>query len=202
MMVQYSDTDGLIRVVGVEMSRVVSVAAFIAGIIMLTGVAGAQEKGKGKTPPAASADKAGAAQASPQALSVPWLVNCASTGGEVPCEASQRLVVQKTGQLLIAVTVRIPPESKTGAMMLHLPHGLFLPDGVTLDIDGKVSKKYDVQTCDQKGCYAGLPIDDANLKMLQSGKTMTVAFRNLQKEEVRVPITLSGFKEAYAKLRQ
>lgn len=182
------------------MSRAVSVAAFVAGIIMLNSAVGAQEKTK--APPTAPTDKAAAAQAAPEAPSVPWLVNCASTGGEVACEASQRLVIQKTGQLLLGVTVRIPPESKTSAMMLHLPHGLFLPDGVTLDIDGKAGKKHEVQTCDQKGCYAGLPIDDAYLNALQSGKTLTITFRNLQKEDVRVPITLSGFKEAYGKLSQ
>jgi len=182
------------------MSKAVSVAALIASLIVLTGEATAQEKAKAS--PTAPADKAAAAQATPEAPSVPWLVNCASTGGQVACEASQRLVVQRTGQLLLGVTVRIPPDSKTGAMMLHLPHGLFLPDGVTLDIDGKAGKKHEVQTCDQKGCYAGLPIDDAYLKSLQSGKAMTVAFRNLQKEDVRVPISLSGFKEAYGKLQQ
>lgn len=188
------------------MSRAVSVAAFVALGLVLTGAASAQEKGqeKGKvaTPPAAAADKDAAAKASPQQPSQPWLVNCASTGAQVACEANQRLVVQKTGQLLLAVTVRIPPESQTGAMMLHLPHGLFLPDGISLDIDGKDGKKQAVQTCDQKGCYAGLPIDDPYLKELQSGKTLTIAFRNLQKEDMRIPISLSGFKEAYAKLQQ
>lgn len=167
---------------------------------MLAGAVSAQEKGK--APPAASADKAAAAQTAPEAPSVPWHVNCASVAGEIACEASQRLVVQRTGQLLLSVTIRIPPKSKSGAMMLHLPHGMFLPDGVSLDIDGNAAKKHEVQTCDQKGCYAGLPIDDAYLKALQSGKTMTVAFRNLQKEDVRVPVSLSGFKEAYGKLSQ
>lgn len=182
------------------MSGAVSIAAFIMGTMVLCAAASAQEKAKasGTTP----ADKPAAAQASPEAPSVPWLVNCASTGSQVTCEASQRLVVQKTGQLLLGVTVHIPPEAKTGAMMLHLPHGLFLPDGVTLDVDGKSAKKHDVQTCDHNGCYAGLQIEDSYLKTLQSGKALTVAFRNLQKEDVRVPISLSGFKEAYAKLQQ
>lgn len=181
------------------MSGSVSIAAFIAGTMVLCATVSAQEKGKASS--TAPADKAAAAQAAPEMPAVPWLVNCASTGGPVACEASQRLVLQQTGQLLLGVTVRIPPDSKTGAMMLHLPHGLFLPDGVTVDIDGKGSRKHDVQTCDQKGCYAGLPIEDAYLKTLQSGKAMTVAFRNLQKEDVRVPVTLSGFKEAYGKLQ-
>jgi len=186
------------------MSKAVSVAAFLALGLVLVGTAGAQEKGqKGNAPtPPAAVDKSAAAKAAPQQPPTPWLVNCASTGTEVTCEANQRLVVQKTGQLLLAVTVRIPPQSKTGAMMLHLPHGLFLPDGISLEIDGKAGKQQAVQTCDQKGCYAGLPIDDAYLKDLQTGKTLTVAFRNLQKEDMRIPVSLIGFKEAYAKLQQ
>jgi len=186
------------------MSKAVSVAALLALVLVPVGTASAQEKGqKGNaTPPPTAVDKSAAAKAASQQPLTPWLVNCTSTGTEVACEANQRLVVQKTGQLLLAVTVRIPPQSKTGAMMLHLPHGLFLPDGISLEIDGKAGKQQAVQTCDQKGCYAGLPIDDAYLKDLQTGKTLTVAFRNLQKEDMRIPVSLSGFKEAYAKLQQ
>lgn len=60
------------------MSKTVWCAAFLAGIIALSGAAGAQEKAKAA--PAAPADKAAAAQAKPEAPSVPWLVNCAATG--------------------------------------------------------------------------------------------------------------------------
>jgi invasion protein IalB len=118
------------------------------------------------------------------------------------CEVVQRLIIQKTGQLLLSVTVRIPPQSTNPAMMLHLPHGLFLPDGVLLDVDGKSPKKHDVQTCDQKGCYVGLALDGDTLKSLQTGQAMTIAFHNLQKEPVRIAVLLSGFGEAYKKLQQ
>lgn len=53
---------------------------------------------------------------------------------------------------------------------------------------------------DQKGCYVGVPIDDTLLKTLQSGKILTIAFKSLEKKEITIPIALSGFKEAYAKL--
>lgn len=60
------------------MSKAVWCAAFLAGIIALSGAPGAQEEAKAA--PAAPADKAVAAQAKPEAPSVPWLVNCAATG--------------------------------------------------------------------------------------------------------------------------
>ena len=84
--------------------------------------------------------------------------------------------------------------------MMRLPHGMFLPDGVSMTVDGKTLPKQAVQTCDQKGCYVGLPIDDALLKSLQTGKTLSIAFKSLEKKDITIPISLSGFKEAYDKL--
>ena len=154
-----------------------------------------------KTAAAKPTDKTPAKTApAPQAPQIPWLVNCASVTGQMSCEAVQRLTIQKTGKLLLSVSVRIPEKSKKGAMMLHLPHGMFLPEGVALTIDGKKPKKEPVQTCDQKGCYVGLALDEPLLKDLESGKTLSISFKNLQKQDIKVPVSLSGFKEAYGKL--
>lgn len=128
------------------------------------------------------------------------MVNCASVTGQMACEAVQTLTIQKTGQLLLSVSVRMPPGSKTGAMMLHLPHGMFLPDGIVLAIDGAPGHKQAVQMCDQKGCYVGMPLDEPFLKSLQTGKTLSISFKSLEKSDITVPISLSGFKEAYLKL--
>jgi invasion protein IalB len=165
----------------------------------------AQAEAKKKTQAAAATPaKAEAAPkapaAAPQAPQIPWLVNCASVTGKMACEAEQSLTIKKTGQLLLKVSVRIPEKSKTGAMMLQLPHGMFLPEGVSLTIDEKTPKKEPVQMCDQKGCYVGLALDDALLKEMQSGKTLSIAFKNLQKNDIKIPVSLSGFKEAYNKL--
>lgn len=138
--------------------------------------------------------------AAPAAPQIPWMVNCASVAGRMSCEAAQSLTIQKTGQLLLSVSVRIPANSQTGAMMLHLPHGMFLPEGVTMTIDANPPQKQAVQTCDPKGCYVGLSLDDALLGMLQTGTTLTIAFKSLEKKDISIPISLSGFKEAYAKL--
>lgn len=181
------------------------VAAFIRpflmlcclGVICLPLPAQAQDQKTTKTA-AKTPDKTKVAE--PKAALIPWQVNCASVANNMACEAQQTLTIQKTGQLLLKVSIRMPKDSKTGAMMLHLPHGMFLPEGVTLTIDGKSPKKEPVQTCDPKGCYVGFPLDAALLKQLQGGKTFSVAFKNLQKQDIKVPISLSGFKEAYSKL--
>ncbi len=147
-----------------------------------------------------TAPKETAASTKAAAPKIPWIVNCASLTGQVSCEAVQRLTIKKTGQLLLGITVRLPKGAKDPTMMVQLPHGMFLPPGVSLQIDEKPAKKEPVQTCDAKGCYVGLAIDASLLKTLKSGKSLTVSFQNLAKKEIRIPIALSGFAEAYTKL--
>lgn len=134
------------------------------------------------------------------APAIPWLVQCASVKGQSACQATQRLTIRKTGQLLFAMTVRIPPKSKNAAMMLQLPHGIYLPAGLSMAIDNQGAHKHEIQTCDQKGCYAGLPIDEKFLAGLKKGKTISVTFQNLAKKDIKLGISLSGFEEAYKKL--
>lgn len=151
-----------------------------------------------QTPKAADpAPKAAQASQEPQ---VPWLVNCATVKGRVDCEAVQRLTVRKTGQVFLAITVKKPADAKTPTMMMQLPHGMFLPDGVSLQIDANGAHKEAVQMCDPTGCYVGLAIDEKMLKALKSGKKLSISFKSLTKEDINVAITLSGFEEAYQKL--
>ena len=179
-------------------ARVLLLSACL-GVMCVAAPVQAQDKSKAAAAAPTTTDPEKKA-AQPQAPQIPWIVNCASVTGRMNCEAVQTLTIQKTGQLLLSISVRVPEKSKTGAIMLHLPHGMFLPDGVSLTIDGKTPQKQAVQTCDQKGCYVGLPIDEALLKSLQTGKLLSIAFKSLEKRDITVSISLSGFKEAYNKL--
>lgn len=136
----------------------------------------------------------------PAAPQIPWMVNCATTTGRVVCAASQRLTIKKTGQLLLGLTFQIPPKSKSATMMLQLPLGMFLPDGVAVRVDRQPAHKEPIQTCNSKGCYVGMAIDSKFLKSLKTGKSLSITFKNLQKKEITIPISLAGFKEAYQKL--
>ncbi len=128
----------------------------------------------------------------------PWSVNCSNDGKGLVCQLTQRIVLRKTKQLLIAVTIK-----KTGAeksMLVHLPHGLYLPAGIKFQVDEKKHSSHPIQTCDLKGCYAGLPLEEAKIKLLKNGKKLNIVFQNLKKKNVKVPLALHGFDAAYQKL--
>lgn len=129
-----------------------------------------------------------------------WSVNCSNSGKGLVCKATQRLILKKTKQLLLAVTVQKREQSTKPSMLIQLPHGLFLPAGIKLQIDNDKQTGHTIQTCDQRGCYAGLPISPSMLKSMSSGKMFAVIFQNLKKKNVKVPLPLKGFEAAYKKL--
>ncbi len=150
-----------------------------------------------ETPPAGD-DEAPAAP-----TQVPWDTSCsqATRQAEPDCEMSQMVIVPQSRQVLLRLEVQVAGGGAEPRMVLQLPHGIWLPAGVTLAVDDDEWQETAVQTCDGGGCYAGLPLDEAAIQRLQRGTQLTVTFRSLSREPVTVPVDLNGFTDSYAKIR-
>ena len=132
-----------------------------------------------------------------------WSLRCASaTRQSVPeCAIEQTAILDKTGQMLASVSVRLPPSSGQPVMMVHVPVGLFLPAGISIQIDEQAPVQLVIQTCDLRGCYAGAPILAEMLKAMKSGKRLAIGFQNLSKQAITVPLTLTQFAESYQRIQ-
>lgn len=132
-----------------------------------------------------------------------WSPRCQSSpaGEIVDCRVTQNIELTKTGHRLLSVVVRIPRETGSPVMMFNLPHGLYLPAGTTLQIDRTDPKAIVIETCDVKGCYASVNVDEVLLAALKQGSTLTVTFQNLARQPIAVPVTLVGFTAAFAKIQ-
>jgi invasion protein IalB len=117
------------------------------------------------------------------------------------CAVEQTAVLTKTGQLMASVTIRISANSTKPVMMIHVPVGLYLPAGISLQVDDLPQTHFTVQTCDVKGCYAGDELPDKLLNAMKSGKKLLVIFQNLQKKNISVPLTLADFDDAYKRIQ-
>ena len=129
-----------------------------------------------------------------------WAVECTNPGDALVCKTVQNIFLTKTRQKLLSVSVSKPKGGKDLAMLIQLPHGLFLPAGLTLKVDDKKPKELAVQTCDRAGCYAGSALDQALLTKLKSGSVLQIAFQNLQKRRMSIPVPLKGFAAALKKI--
>lgn len=139
-----------------------------------------------------------AAQASPN-----WVTRCASATRDAPLECSieQSAVMTKTGQLIVLVSIRVPSSSRTPVMLVQIPLGVFLPGGIRLQVDNGDVETLPLQTCEQRGCFAGEDVSPQFIGALSNGKQLKVAFQDLHKQTIALGLPLGDFGTAFAKIK-
>ncbi|MBT1156768.1 invasion associated locus B family protein [Aminobacter anthyllidis] len=133
----------------------------------------------------------------------PWAVNCASgaTINELQCQVSQNLTESKTGQRVLTVTIRKENDKGGLAMLLALPHGLFLPSGASYQIDQGEKVVIAIQTSDQNGAYAAAPLTPELITAMKAGTNLNVGMESVTRKPVAIPVSLAGFTAAIDKLQ-
>jgi invasion protein IalB len=184
--------------------------AVLAAILAFgsVGASHAQQAAKSKTAPhAAPTTATPAADTAPAAAAAApqpgWAVRCSSASREAPleCAMEQTAVLSKTGQLIVLVNIRVPSDTRVPVAMVQLPLGLNLPGGAKLQVDDGKTADLQIQTCENRGCYAAAAIAPDVLAALKSGKELKLSFQNLAKETITIPMPLTDFAAAYDKIK-
>ena len=130
-----------------------------------------------------------------------WVVNCMSTQAGFDCSASQAFFVKETGQRLLSMAVRVPPNNDPDLLLL-LPLGIYLPAGVSLQFGKEEAvKKIAIQSCDKNGCRAEYDISNGEIAAMLKGADLTISFQNLEKDPLIIQLPVLGFPAAYAKIK-
>jgi invasion protein IalB len=184
-------------------SRLVALAA---ALLLSTGGAYAQQSAKKNAASPAPAAQPAPAPTQPQAdgaQQAGWVVRCTSVSRDAPleCAMEQNAVLTKTGQTIVLINIRIAPDTRTPVALLQLPLGLNLPVGAKLQVDEGKTFDLQIQTCENRGCYASTPIAADLLAALRSGTQLKVSFQNMAKEAIAIPMPLGDFAAAYDKIK-
>jgi invasion protein IalB len=164
-------------------------------------------KSKNGSPAAQTPATPVAPQAEPAPANAPappgWAARCTSASRDAPleCAIEQTAVLTKTGQLIVLVNIRVPSDTHTPVALVQLPLGLNLPAGAKFQVDDGKAIDLQIQTCENRGCYASTPIPPELLAALKSGKQLKVSFQNLAKETMTIPMPLADFAAAYDKIK-
>jgi invasion protein IalB len=155
-----------------------------------------------QTPPSPAAPQAEAAPANAPAPPG-WAARCTSASRDAPleCAMEQTAVLSKTGQLIVLINIRVPSDTHTPVVLVQLPLGLNLPVGAKLQVDDGKAVDLQIQTCENRGCYASTPIAPELVTALRSGKQLKLSFQNLAKETITIPMPLADFAAAYDKIK-
>ena len=173
-----------------------ALAAFAAG-----GVCLAQQTPKAKNQAPSQATPT--PSPSPTPVQSGWAARCSSPGRDAPleCAMEQNAVLTKTGQLVVLVNIRVPGDTRTPIALVQLPLGLNLQAGAKLQVDDSKSTDLPIQTCENRGCYASIPVSPEMLASLRSGKQLKILFQDLAKETITIPMPLNDFAAAYDKIK-
>jgi len=190
--------------------RISTALAFaLIATLASSGVSQAQQAPKAKSPTPAQAAPAPTPTptSTPQAEGTPaapgWIARCTSISRNAPleCAIEQTAVLTKTGQLIVLINIRVASDTRNPLAVIQLPLGLNLPAGAKLQVDDGKTADLQIQTCEQRGCYANTPIAADMLAAMKSGKQLKVSFQNLAKEIITIPMPLADFAAAYDKIK-
>jgi invasion protein IalB len=132
-----------------------------------------------------------------------WTVTCASAGETVSCAMTQTQVNGENRQRVLAIELAAA-EGGGVAGRLVLPFGLALESGVRLGIDDSAPlPALRFSTCLPGGCIVPLAFDPSVLAALDVGTAIAIsATASDSGNEVKLSISLSGFRSALARLTQ
>ena len=155
------------------------------------------------TPAPQAAPSPSAEQQTAQPPAPGWVSRCSSLGRDAPleCAIEETAVLTKTGQLIVLVNIRVASDTHQPVALVQLPLGLNLPAGAKLQVDDGKVIDLQIQTCENRGCYSNAPVSPEMLAALKSGKQLKVAFQNLNKEVITIPMPLADFAAAYEKIK-
>jgi invasion protein IalB len=177
---------------------VVALATFSAA-----GACFAQQTPKAKGQAQSQATPTPSPSSAPAPAQAGWAARCSSPSRDAPleCAMEQNAILTKTGQLVVLVNIRVPGDTRAPIALVQLPLGLNLQAGAKFQVDDGKSSDLPIQTCENRGCYASVPISPETLNALRSGKQLKIIFQDLAKETIAIPLQLNDFAAAYDKIK-
>lgn len=130
-----------------------------------------------------------------------WRVECTGDGKVLDCRLVQQVLLRENQQLVIGLTVRFPSETKKPVMMIQMPLGILVSEAVVFRVDEGKPESFNIQTCNQQGCFVGTPLAETMIAAMRAGKQIQIVFHNANKQAITVTMPLNGFGLAFDKVK-
>jgi invasion protein IalB len=164
--------------------RCAGLAAALAGITLVAGMAAAQAQGAVKS------------------VHGDWQIRCETPPGaqSEQCALFQSVVAEDRANVGITVLVLKTADQKSRLMRVQAPLGVLLPAGLGLKIDNADVGRAGFVRCLPRGCYAEVVMDDTLIAKLRNGQVATFFIFQTPEEGIGFPMGLKGFGDGYDKL--
>jgi invasion protein IalB len=128
----------------------------------------------------------------------PWSVDCAeSDKGDVRCTLRFALVNKKSKSVVFGWSIVPGTGEAANKAVLQTPTGILLGDGIQIQFPEADPTKAAFRICGPRYCFAEFDFTQAWLDSFEAQKSLSVAFRNGKGQELKYPVNLERFGEAY-----
>lgn len=139
----------------------------------------------------------------------PQTIQTAETGWQAICRSTPQdrskmtcSVMHETysSQDRVRLTsVEIVKTDKGRTMLVSVPQGVNLKEGIDFSIDGTKQSRLTYNYCMNNNCFSTLELTDAHINSLKKSKAMDIVFFDLQGSKIKTEIFMTGFTQAMAK---
>jgi invasion protein IalB len=131
-----------------------------------------------------------------------WEIRCETPAGASAqqCALIQSVTAEDKANVNLVVIVLKTSDGKSRLLRVVAPLGVLLPSGLGLNIDETKIGSAGFVKCLPTGCVAEVIMEDKLIDQLKNGKIATFVIHQTPDEGIGLPLSLSGFKEGYAKL--
>jgi invasion protein IalB len=128
-----------------------------------------------------------------------WRVQCDTRGETKRCAVLMSIFFAETGQLNLSLRIDKGPEGGL-RLQVRLPTDLFLPAGLSFQVDDHPAGTMGFLTCSAAACLSGGPLSDDVLTDMKAGGTLNLSYETAGRKTVSEPVTLIGFTAAIDQL--
>lgn len=132
-----------------------------------------------------------------------WVSQCSSSTrkAEPDCSMENRILIKSTGQVFFSSTLQVLAKTREPVVVLRVPLGLDMSEGVAVKIDDSFTEKYRLQTCEQSGCYVQVKSPEKIISAMQKGKILRAVLKSNNGKEILISIGLDGFSDIYRDIK-
>ena len=131
-----------------------------------------------------------------------WQMRCEQPAGaqSEQCAVYQNIVAEDRPNLSLLVIALRTADKKSQLLRVVAPLGVLLPSGLGLRIDQADIGRAAFMRCVATGCIAEAVIDDKLAEQLRTGQQATFIVFQTPEEGIGIPVSLSGFGQAFDSL--
>ena len=131
-----------------------------------------------------------------------WALRCDDVELSAPeCHLSQNILRKDSAERVLLVSIGYPQGAAVPIALMTTPLGIYLPTGITVQVDDGEPMHVELERCNEHGCHAGLTLDPTLVEQFRRGRELRVTMHDGSGRRFHFPVSLRGFRSGFAALR-